>query len=183
MGTVTNVKVRPMNVEWAGSALGFTEGDIEFSAEDQVVDITAHQEGTNVLSGIRTGKSATLSLQLKETNKEMVQYLFGQSGYTGNASGGSVNVVGWGRNKDFSHVLSQAGKLVLHPADLASSNKAEDICAWKAYPVVESFNFSGENASTINVSFKIFPDTSKADVFRLFVIGDHSTGDFSATGA
>ncbi len=183
MGTVGNIKVRPMNVEWAGSALGFIDGDLEWAVEEQVVDVTAHQEGTNVLSAIRTGKSATISMSLKETNNELVQYMFGQGGYVGNASGGTNPVVGWGNSKDFTQVLGQSGKLVLHPVDLASGTKTSDICAWKAYPMPETISFSGENPSTMSISFKIFPDTTKANQFRLFVIGDHSVGDFSATGA
>jgi hypothetical protein len=180
MGTVANIKVQPMEVTWAGSAMGFTDGDIELAIEEQVVDVTAHQEGTNVLSGIRTGKSAEISLTIKETNPAMVQYLFQQGGLYDTASGGSVDVIGWGSNKDFTQVLSQAGKLVLHPVVNAANNLAEDIAAWKAYPMLETFSFSAENPSTIQLTFKIYPDMAKADGFRLFVIGDSTTGDFSA---
>ncbi len=179
MGTISAIKVKPMEITWGGSAMGFTDGDIEFTTEEQVVDVTAHQEGTNVLTSIRTGKSAELSLTIKETSVEMTQFLFGQAGYVGSASGGAGAVVGWGRSKDFTQVTVEAQKLVLHPLGNAAANKAEDICAWKAYPVLESAAFSGENPATITLTFKIYPDTTKADQFRLFVIGDHSSGNFA----
>jgi hypothetical protein len=179
---VTNVKVQPMEVSWAGSALGLTDGDIEITLTENAVDITAHQEGTNVLSSIRTGKSAELSIAIKETHTANVRYLLKQAGAEDTPSGATGNtVVAWGNHKDFTQTLSQAGKLILHPAANASSNRAEDWAFWKAYPMPESFSFSGENPSILNVTFKIFPDTAKADQFRLFVIGDHLTGDFSAT--
>ena len=182
MGTVTNIKVQPMEVTWSGSALGFTDGDLELALTEDVVDITAHQEGTNVLSAIRTGKSAELSITLKETNTALVKHILGQSGVADNPSGATANVVvGWGSSRDFTHVLSQAGKLVLHPVANAASARSEDIAAWKAYPMPESFTFSGENPSTLSVTFKIYPDTSKADEFRLLVIGDHLTGNFAST--
>lgn len=181
MATVTNINVKPMQVEWAGSALGFTDGDLEFTTEEQLVDITAHEEGTNVLTAIRTGKMAEISVVLKETNTALVQYIFQQGGALATASGAASAVIGWGSNKDFTQVTAQAGKLVLHPKTLAASNKSQDIAAWKAYPVPGSLSFSGENPALINVTFRIFPDLTKADEFRLFVIGDHTDGDFTAT--
>jgi len=181
MGTVTNIKVKPMSVVWAGSALGFTEGDLELTLTEDAVDVTAHQEGTNILSAIRTGKGAELSISLKETNVALVKFILGQSGDVDNPSGATANlVVGWGNSKDFTHVLSQAGKLVLHPVALASNDYSEDICAWKAYPVPESFTFSGENPSLLNCTFKCYPDTTKAGTFRLLVIGNHTLGNFAS---
>lgn len=179
---VTNVKVQPMEVTWASSALGLTDGDIEISLTEDAVDITAHQEGTNVLSTIRTGKNVELSVAIKETQTGNLRFLLKQSGAEDTPSGATGNtVVAWGNSKDFQHTLSQAGKLVLHPAVNASNNYAEDWCFWKAYPVPESMVFSGENPSVLNVTFKIFPDTSKADQFRLFVVGNHTSGNFAAT--
>lgn len=179
-GTTSSINVRPMGVTWGASAIGFTEGDIEFTIEDQAVDITAHQEGTNVISAIRTGKNASLALTIKETSVAMVQYLMQQSGALETASGGSVDIIGWGNSKDFTHVLSQAAKLTLHPIGVSSSDKTKDIAAWLAYPMVETLTYSGENPNTIQVTFKIFPDMTKADEFRLFVIGDSTTGNFTA---
>jgi hypothetical protein len=180
MGTVTNIKVKPMEVTWGGSALGFTEGDLELTINEAVVDITAHQEGSNVLSAIRTGKNAELSLSLKETNKALLDYILSKSGSSITASGASSAVIGWGGAKDFTHVLTESAKLVLHPVANASGNYVDDIAAWKAYPMPESISFSGENPSLLNITFKIYPDSTKAKAARLLIFGNHVTGNFAS---
>lgn len=67
MGNVNNIQIEPCLVYWGGEDLGFTDGDIEVSPEEQAVDITAHQEGTNLLDAFRTGNNLSLSVTLKET--------------------------------------------------------------------------------------------------------------------
>lgn len=182
MSCADNVKVIPMEVSWSGSSIGLTDGDIEFTIEEQTVDVTAHSEGTNVLTAIRTGKSAEVAITLKEVSAVRLKQIFGAAGYVGQASGasGTDTVLGFGNSKDFTQVTAQAAKLVLHPTQNAVANRAEDIAAWKAYPLPGSITFSGENPATASVTFKIYPDCTKADEFRLFVYGDHLNGDFSA---
>jgi len=180
MGTVTNVIVQPMDVTWSSSALGFTEGDIEVTITEDAVDVTAHQEGTNVLTTIRTGKSAEVTLALKETSREQVKYILENSGESITASGGSSAVVGWGSGRDFTQTLSQAAALTLHPVTKGASDYSEDVHFWKAYPVPESLSYSGENPAILNITFRCFPDTTKDNQARLGVIGDWNTGDFSS---
>lgn len=180
MGTVTNIKVKPMAITWGGSALGFTEGDLELTLTEDAVDILAHQEGSNVLSAIRTGKNVELAVQIKETNKATLDYILSKSGASVTASGAASAVTVWGGSKDFTHVLTEAAKLVLHPVTNASADYSEDIAAWKAYPMPESISFSGENPSLLNITFKIYPDASKAKAARLLVFGNHMTGNFAS---
>lgn len=289
MGTIGNVKVEPCSVEWDGTDLGFTDGDIEIKTEEMGVEITAHQEGQNVLDMIRTGKKVELEVTLKETSAAQLQSLLSHGG--GNDSGvaevttilciadssGSLNnrffllngagglaycvwmnvnsagvdpsipgytsvpvalstnasandvadavaaaldaldafaapnpgaatitctnsvegdvsapdagnsgftltvtvegvsqLYGWGNSKDFTSMLSDAAKLVLHPVANSASNYDGDLAFWKAYPVLGSIKQSGENPKMCSVAFKIFPDTSKPDATRLFVYGDHT---------
>lgn len=182
MTCATNVKVIPMEVSWSGSSIGLTDGDIEFTIEEQTVDVTAHSEGTNILTAIRTGKSAEVAITLKEVTPTRLKQVFGAAGYVGQASGasGADTVLGFGNSKDFTQVTTQAAKLILHPANKAASDRSEDLAAWKAYPLPESITFSGENPATAQVTFKIYPDCAKADQFRLFVYGDHLNGNFAA---
>lgn len=67
MATLANITVEPCRIEWNGADFGYTQGDIEVTPEEQGVDVTAHQEGTNVLDMIRTGKTVELSVTLLET--------------------------------------------------------------------------------------------------------------------
>jgi hypothetical protein len=70
---LSNIKVKPVKVVWDGTDLGFTEGGIEFSPEDQTVEIMTDQTGTQIVDHIRTGTGAEFSVTLKETSKERVE--------------------------------------------------------------------------------------------------------------
>lgn len=287
-GVLANITVEPCNVTWGTLDLGFLDGDIEVTTEEQGADITAHQEGTNVLDMIRTGKNVEVSLTLKEAAvaklSELIKaggttatataevtsitcvadvaaslnnkYFFiysaldavkyhvwfnvatggtdpAPSGSTGievaiasgatasavatavqgaidalpafgasvlgavvtvtNAATGATTdasdvnagftisvttqgigaVVGWGKSKDFLSTADNAEKLVLHPVALSSSDLSKDLAFWKAYPLLNSIVFSGENPKTAAVSFRIFPDLTRQEAVRLFIIGDH----------
>lgn len=178
--TVSNVLVQPMHVTWSASSLGLTEGDIEITFIEDLVDVTGHQEGTNVLSAIRTGKRAEVSVTMKETNRALVKYMLEQSGQSITASGGASAVVGWGSGRDFTQVLTQAAALKFHPVTKAANDYSEDIQFWKAYPKPESFVFSGENPSTLTIQFLIFPDSTKDTEARLGVVGNSTTGSFAS---
>ncbi len=286
MGTVGNISVDPINAIWGGVDLGFIDGDVEVTMEEQSVDITAHQYGTNVLSAIRTGKSMEVSLTLKETSVAQLTTLINQGGAAGTATaevstvvigsvtsinskyfdiwsandaiayrvwfdvnntgvapsstgktlvevdldatptvaeavtaltaaldglaaftavesggttvtitnastGGSSDIVdgntgftfsvttqgsgtapGWGTSKDFTSVLTQAAKLVLHPVVLGSSVQTRDLCFWKAYPMLDSISHSGENPKLVSVTFKVYPDLNRNAQSQYFVFGE-----------
>lgn len=173
--TLANIQVDPVQVEWASTGVGYCEGDISVSLEEQVVDVTAHSEGTNVLDHIRTGKNCEVTLTLKESASGQFDTFVSSAGGATNSSGSSsVDVIGWGNSKDFTRVGSQAGKLVLHPVANSSSDYSEDLAFWKAYPLLESINISGENPRTMSVTFKVIPDLDKPDEIRLWIRGDHT---------
>lgn len=67
MANLNNITVEPCAVEWNGADFGYTQGDIEISPEETGVEVTAHQEGTNVLDMIRTGKTLEVTVSLIET--------------------------------------------------------------------------------------------------------------------
>lgn len=293
MATLGNIVLEPCSVTWNGTDLGYTDGDIEVTTDEQAVDIVAHQEGTNVLDAIRTGNSVEIALALKETSLAQLQTLIGTGGgndsgvaqvtditcvadssgslnntimfitgknpttkvvtnyvvwfnvnsagtdpsipgYTSvevavatsaadtavasaltsaldaladfgasaasevvtvtNAEAGAVTapdagntgftvaidttgvsqLYGWGKSQNFTGMLADSAKLVLHPVKNISSDLADDLAFWKAYPVLNSIVKSGENPQMVNVTFRIFPDLSKPDATRLFVLGDHT---------
>lgn len=86
MATLGNIIVEPLVVQWNGVDLGFTDGDIEPTFEEQFVDIQAHQEGTNVISAIRTGKSCEVAVTLKETSISQLTTLLTTGGATATAT-------------------------------------------------------------------------------------------------
>ena len=82
---IENVKLKPSKVYWGGEDLGLIQGDIELTTEDQAVDITAHQSGTEVLGAIRTGKNVSLTTVLLETSAAKITNLLKASGTTATA--------------------------------------------------------------------------------------------------
>ena len=154
--------------------IGFIAGDIAVAIEEQMADITAHESGTNVLSQIRTGKSVELTVTFKETSVAQLRKIFAlHSGQSLTPAGANATeVFGWGQSRDFTQTLSQAAKLTLHPVVLGASDLSRDWTFWKAYPMLDSLTFSGENVHEIPVTFKVYPDSTKNSRIRYFAMGD-----------
>lgn len=155
--------------------IGFVEGDIELAVAEDLIDITAHQNGSNVLSQIRTGKTVELTINFKETSAAQLKKLLRSPGGTFTPAGASgTEVAGLGTYRDFTQTISQASKLVLHPTALSASDRSEDYTFHYAYPLLESLTWSGENAFTVPVTFKIYPKTTLNDRVEYFSFGDGS---------
>ena len=77
MSCASEVRVTPMDVYWAGSSIGITQGDIEFPISEDSVDVQAHQFGTTVLTQIRTGRPLqVVTITLLETSPERLKQVF-----------------------------------------------------------------------------------------------------------
>ena len=85
-GTLGNIRVEPMQVFWDETDLGFTDGDISVDLTEDIVDVVAHQEGTNVIDGIITGHAAEISLTLKETSASQIATLLKAGGSAATAA-------------------------------------------------------------------------------------------------
>ena len=85
MGNVANIVIEPAVVYLDGVDIGFTDGDIEINPEEQAVDITTHQTGTNILDALRTGNTVAFSLTLKEANVAKLTELLEYGGSVGTA--------------------------------------------------------------------------------------------------
>lgn len=155
--------------------IGFVDGDIEFSVAEDLVDITAHEHGSNVLSQIRSGKQVEITLTFKETSVAQMKKLLraGGGAFTPVGANGS-EVVGHGTHKDFTQTLNQASKLVLHPKVLGASDKTRDYTFHQAYPMLDAIAFSGENIHMVPVTFKIYPKLTLNDRVEYYSFGDGS---------
>ncbi len=177
---VTNIKIKPCQVFWGGEDLGYIDGSIELTTEESVYDITTHQTGTQVIGNIRTGVSAEVTVNLKESDVAKLKKILTASGGTHTPEEpGASELFGWGTAKQFTGTFADAKRLVLHPIHMGES-KAEDWNFWKAYPLLNgALTFSGEEAQTIPLTFRIYMDASKPSAINLFAIGD---GDQIADG-
>lgn len=82
MGTLSNIMVEPCNVSWNGTDIGFTDGNIEIKLEEKFAEIMAHQEGSNLIDMIRTGKNVEMSMTLQETSTAQLTTLLTAGGGT-----------------------------------------------------------------------------------------------------
>jgi hypothetical protein len=159
--------------------LGLLEGDVEVAFEEATLELTAHQTGVTLLADLRQGVNATVSLTLKESDNTLRQTLFaGTAG--GSVVGTSSTVYGWGDIKQGLSTIVQAGRLIMHPVALADADLSRDMCFWKAYPLISSITFSGENPEVMAIEFKCYIDSSKASGINLFMFGDHTQTGLTA---
>lgn len=155
--------------------VGFLDGDIEVTTSEDLVDLTTHQTGTNVMSQFRTGKQVEAAITLKETTVAQLRKFYTRAGGSLTPEGtDATDLFGWGTYKDFSQTFAQASKLKFHPIALNAADKSRDLTFFKAYPSLESLTFSGENILTLPVTFKCYPDQSIAGSLQYFAYGDAS---------
>lgn len=157
--------------------IGYVDGSIELALEDQNVDVTTHQTGSEILSHINTGKNVTLTLNFKETSASNLRKLLSEQGGTALPAGtgvGATQAFGWGSDRRFKQTIGRAKKLVLHPAVLPASNYSRDFCFWNAYAMLESLSFSGEEILTVPCSFMVYEDSAKPAAINKFMYGDHT---------
>lgn len=155
--------------------LGFCDGNIEYSHEENYVDVTSHQTGSQIMSQIHTGNVVGISLSLKETAVSQLRKIITAEGNTLIPDGtgvSSTEVMGYGTAQQFKQTLGRARKLKLHPTVLASGNLSRDLTFWKAFPKLSSLNYSGEEIMVVPVEFMIYPDYTKDSRINMSVFGD-----------
>lgn len=153
--------------------MGYLDGDIEVTFEEQMLDITAHQTGTTILAGLRQGLVNEISMTMKEADyAKYKELMLGTAGGT-DTPGGGTEVFGWGTASLGANNIVKARRLVLHPVS-AGSSKARDLCFWKAYAMPDTLTISGENPKTLGLSFKVYRDDLKPEAVNQFVFGDWS---------
>lgn len=155
--------------------LGYCDSAVEKAHEENYVDVTSHQTGSQILSQIHTGNTAGLTLNLKETSVAQLRKILlaeGNSLIPDGTGVSSTEVMGYGTAQQFKQTLGRARKLKLHPTTLAPSNLSRDVTFWKAFPKVSGLSFSGEEILLLPVEFMIYPDYTKDSRINMYVIGD-----------
>lgn len=156
--------------------LGALDGDIELALTEDLMDVTSHQTGTQIITALRTGRNIdNISLTMKESDATKLKAIIETSGIEYTPSAGTP-VSAWGSEdtKAFANISSVCRKLVLHPISVAEGTLTSDFCFWRAYPILTGLTISGESERLISVEFKIIPDQLLVKQARQFVYGDHS---------
>jgi hypothetical protein len=154
--------------------VGCISGDLEISGFEQTkVEVRCHDTGATVQKEIVSGYSnPTIAMTLQELDKETLKKVLIDAGmFTFTPVGADAEeVIGYGQNN-----LGASNPRVLvrlHPVSLDSSNKSEDWNCWQCELGLDTLTLSGENVSTLPVTFKMYPDNAKPKSIQFFMIGD-----------
>lgn len=156
--------------------LGCLEGDIEIAWNPSYVDVQCHESGVTSVASFQNGyNEVTVNLTMLETTAaKLKQVLMKSQGSMTPIGASGTEVMGIGTFNDFKNVLNFASKLVIHPKRLLAADKSRDVCAWKAYPVIENRIHSAEGPLKIPLTFKCYPDSTKSTRANIVAFGDHS---------
>lgn len=170
----TGLSFKVTTVGQEKKSIGCIQGDIELSGfEQQKIEITCHASGTTVKDERITGYAKPeISFTLQETDKESLKELLVMYGMP------VFTPVGADKEEVFGYGPANVGgsnpkvKIEMHPVELDATDKSSDWNIWKAELGLETFNFSGENLSTVPATFSIYPDETKPKGIQFFMIGD-----------
>lgn len=162
--------VEPMDVTWNSNDLGATEGGVELTFTEDLVDVVADQEGTRVLDAIRTGNGVEVTLTLKEMTVARWAQILEDGGGDSLTPSMGTEVVGYGKSKNFTAISTEATALTLKPT--GSSDDLRNLLFHKAYPIPGSISFAGDATQGMSVTFRVIPDSTLDDGIELFAYGD-----------
>lgn len=152
--------------------LGLLDGDVEVGFEETLFELTAHQTGVTPIADLRQGVSVEITTVLKEVTSDALNELFAKASGGTHTPMSGTELIGVGSSRQGDNTIVQAGKLVLHPVRLSSSDNSEDLCFWRAYPMPESLTFSGENPKLLSVTWKIYKDEDINENVNFWAFGD-----------
>jgi hypothetical protein len=175
-----NVKLGACKITYNGVDLGYTKGGVEAEVTTTTKAITVDQLGETTISEKITKRDIKVKIPLAETTLEnLVAIMPGSTlkndGGAGNARKFRVEVApGISTN-----LLEIAQELVLHPVELADSNKTEDLVIFKAATAGGlKFSYQSDNERIFDCSFTGYPVPSEETVGwkrgLLFALGDTS---------
>lgn len=157
-----------------GNDLGTTIGGIEITMETTTAQITVDQKGVILQDEFLTGQTIETTMSFAEMTRARWELIVGEvSGDTFTPSGGT-KLTGFGESRLYQSLFDLGGELVLHPTNRTSSDKDFDFTFFKSSPKPSSYNFSGEEASVLEVTFTALADKDTQAAINLMAFGDSS---------
>jgi len=153
--------------------LGLLQGNVDTTFEEQILDITSHQNGSTIISAVRQGVSSEVTLTMQEAISAKLKEIYSSTGGGALIPSGGTEVYGWGTSRQGENVIPQSRRLNLHPVN-AGADLSGDLTFWKAYPLPNSLTFSGEEAKVLEVNWRLFLDESKKAEVSFFMFGDYT---------
>jgi hypothetical protein len=150
--------------------LGGTDGAVEFSPSFDFVDVVADQIGTTMLDKIQSGNNLEVSMSLLEVTSDRWSQIVGNIAGDEMTPSGGTKLVGAGESKRFVNMKQYARELLLKPS--GSTDDLRNVTIWKAFPNMDSVNFSGNDLQVMEVTFSAFRDSTKESEINVFAFGD-----------
>lgn len=156
--------------------LGATNGDVTFSLEEQLQDITSPQTGDFLLAQIRRGATVSVAAELKDTGKDAIRRALNFYGGTIVADSGDSQVItGYGTHNLFKSTDDVATQLILRAPDkIEAEDASEDLTLHKCKISLGELALSAENELVLPITANGYLDTSKGGYANLFSYGDAS---------
>ena len=156
--------------------LGATEGDVSFSKEENLFDVTDSRFGDYIIDQLRRGVVITFGFSLKDSSVSMLRKMFNFYGSTLVPDvADATPITGFGTNNIFKSVTDVATQLILRPVDLATSTDAsEDLTMPKAYLKLGELAFSSDNLLVLPVEATGLLDSSKNDFISYAGYGNYN---------
>lgn len=175
--TPTNIALSPMQVKFNGVDLGGTAGGVDIHIKYDMADIHVDQFGKSVIDKVVSGVEFTVKTVLAEIkNKDNWKVAFPSAYEVTSSTKGVYFTMQVG-----DHLLTHAQQLILHPLEMASSDKTADYTFYKAVATeVSDVKYGPDKQSGLSVTFAILPDTSVSPAQYMY-FGDTTVGMTSAS--
>jgi hypothetical protein len=161
-----------------GGPLGKTSGGTELTMEAQSAQIFADQTGQIPQDEVFIGSSVEVTVSLLEMTPDRWEALIGSVTGDTFTPGAGTKLVGYGTSRLYQSFFDLGGQLILHPSRKDSSDRSLDIALWKCAPKPASYNYSGEEASSMEITFTALPDPEVESAINLMSFGDHDQDVF-----
>lgn len=166
MADVTKIRLGVCSVTYKGSDLGHTIGGVEVIYTPEYKETMVDKYGKSVVEKFLVGERIKAKFSLAEWTLANLQIAVQENTLQGDDSISAGSVAG-------KKASENAGLLVLHPVENATSNKDDDVSIYKAVSTGELSiinNNDGERVLPIEMDGLI--DENRSDGNMLFFIGD-----------
>jgi hypothetical protein len=160
-----NLEMGPCTVSFKGTDLGLTKGGVEVTFGTETTTINADQYGDTAINQVIKGRSVKVKVPLAERDLTKLAAVTPGSTLVGTTNKKLVINAAVGTS-----LRALAGALVLHPYELAASNKSKDVNIPLAMSKGDfQFVYKSDDQRVYAVEFEGFVDL---DTGVLFVLGD-----------
>ena len=166
MADITNVNIGTCNVSIDGVDVGHTKGDVVFTYEPSIHEVTVNKFGSTPAEAILVGERVTVVVPFAETSLANIQKVIQLS-----STGGVKATIGGTVGDRIG--ATEGVELVLHPIANLTADLTDDIIIYKAVVISSvELGFMVEGEKIMTITFLALIDEGRTDSDQLCLIGD-----------